>query len=142
MKTSESAKRGARLAALALFYLGPSLVTAVEAGANPHPNFIFILADDMGYMDIGANNPSTFYETPHLDLLAQPGVRFTAGYAACSVCLPTRGSILTGKYPPRTGITDFIGGKKRGRLLPAPNAKGSKSTGPNSHPPLPTSPRP
>ena len=48
-------------------------------------------------------------------------MRFTAGYAACPVCSPTRASIMTGKYPPRTGITDFIGGNRAGRLRPAPN---------------------
>ena len=85
------------------------------------PNFIFILADDLGYMDIGANNPKTFYETPNIDGLAKRGMRFTQGYAACPVCSPTRASIMTGKYPPRTGITDFIGGSRKGKLLPAPN---------------------
>jgi arylsulfatase A-like enzyme len=82
---------------------------------------VFILADDLGYMDIGANNPKTFYETPNIDALARSGMRFTAGYAACPVCSPTRASIMTGKYPVRTGITDFIGGKRAGRLRPAPN---------------------
>jgi arylsulfatase A-like enzyme len=72
-------------------------------------------------MDIGANNSKTFYETPHIDRLAAEGMRFTAGYAASPVCSPTRASIMTGKYPPRTGITDFIGGSRRGKLLPAPN---------------------
>lgn len=85
------------------------------------PNIIFILADDLGYMDIGANNPNAFYETPNIDGLAKRGMRFTSGYAACPVCSPTRASIMTGKYPPRTGITDFIGGKRAAKLLPAPN---------------------
>jgi arylsulfatase A-like enzyme len=94
--------------------------------AAPKPNLLFILADDLGYMDIGANNPKTFYETPNIDGLARKGMRFTSGYAACPVCSPTRASILTGKYPQRTGITDFIGAaqpEKWGRptsLLPAP----------------------
>jgi len=86
------------------------------------PNILFILADDLGYMDIGANNPKTFYETPNIDGLAKKGMRFTQGYAACPVCSPTRGSIMTGKYPPRFGITDFIGGNRVGKLKPAPNA--------------------
>ena len=87
----------------------------------PKPNIVFILADDLGYMDIGANNPQSFYETPRIDSIAASGMRFTAGYAACPVCSPTRASIMTGKYPPRTGITDFIGGARAGKLLPAPN---------------------
>ena len=69
-------------------------------------------------MDLGCNNPATFYETPIIDRLAAQGMRFTAGYAACPVCSPTRASIMTGKYPPRTGITDFIGGNRAGLLLP------------------------
>ena len=73
-------------------------------------------------MDIGANNPKTFYETPNIDALARSGMRFTAGYAACCVCSPTRASIMTGKYPPRVGVTDYIGGNRPGKLLPAPNA--------------------
>jgi len=93
------------------------------ATAAPRPNLLFILADDLGVMDIGANNPQTFYETPNIDRLAAKGMNFTAGYAACNVCSPTRASIMTGKYPPRTGITNFIGGKRLGRLLPAPNAE-------------------
>ena len=92
------------------------------AEAARQPNIVFILADDLGYMDLGANNPKTFYETPNIDQLARRGMRFTQGYAACPVCSPTRASILTGKYPPRTGVTDFIGDKTTGKLLPATNA--------------------
>jgi len=94
---------------------------ATGARAATRPNVVFILSDDLGYMDIGANNPKTFYETPNIDTVAKRGMRFTQGYAACQVCSPTRASIMTGKYPPRTGITDFIGGKREGRLKPAPN---------------------
>jgi arylsulfatase A-like enzyme len=98
-----------------------SLVAAAFGASPPKPNIIFILADDLGYMDIGANNPKTFYETPNIDRLASRGMRFTAGYAACPVCSPTRASIMTGKYPPRTRITTFIGRDRVGKLLPAPN---------------------
>jgi arylsulfatase A-like enzyme len=95
---------------------------AVLHAANAcKPNIVFILADDLGYMDLGANNPQSFYETPHIDRFAAQAMRFTAGYAACPVCSPTRASIMTGKYPPRTGITNFIGGDRAGKLLPAPN---------------------
>jgi len=72
-------------------------------------NVVFIMADDLGYMDTGFNNPKTFYETPHLNTLAKQGMRFTAGYAACPVCSPTRSSILTGQYPARTRNTDYFG---------------------------------
>lgn len=101
-----------------------SLLCLLGGGSSPaagKPNIVFFLADDLGYMDIGANNPRTFYETPNIDGLAKRGMRFTQGYAACPVCSPTRASIMTGKYPVRTGITDFIGGRRAGKLLPAPN---------------------
>ena len=71
-------------------------------------NVVFILADDLGCRDLGCYG-STFHETPAIDGLAREGVRFTTAYAACPVCSPTRASILTGRYPPRTGVTDFIG---------------------------------
>ncbi|HEX4144180.1 MAG TPA: sulfatase [Pirellulales bacterium] len=106
------------LAALCLVGLLGATVAAAEAA---RPNVVFILADDLGYMDVGADNPQSFYETPNIDGLAARGMRFTQGYAACPVCSPTRASIMTGKYPPRTGITDFIGGNRQARLKPAPN---------------------
>jgi arylsulfatase A-like enzyme len=81
-------------------------------------NVVFILADDLGARDLACYG-STFYETPNLDRLAQQGVRFTQAYAACPVCSPTRAAFMTGKYPARTGVTDFIGGRRSGKLLPA-----------------------
>jgi arylsulfatase A-like enzyme len=110
-----------RLIPLAAVCLVGLLGATARAADADRPNIVFILADDLGYMDIGANNPKSFYETPNIDSLAARGMRFTQGYAACPVCSPTRASIMTGKYPQRTGITDFIGGKRAGRLNPAPN---------------------
>ncbi|UCG29060.1 MAG: sulfatase [Bacteroidales bacterium] len=75
----------------------------------PKPNFLFILVDDLGWADVGFNNPETFYETPNIDRLAFEGMRFTSGYAACPVCSPTRASIMTGKYPARLNTTDYFG---------------------------------
>ncbi|MDZ8118389.1 sulfatase [Pontiella agarivorans] len=72
------------------------------------PNFVFILADDLGYMDLGYNG-STFYETPNIDALAEKGLRFDQGYAACQVCSPSRASIMLGKTPARHNITQWIG---------------------------------
>lgn len=68
------------------------------------PNLIFILADDLGWRDLGCYG-STFHQTPHLDRLAARGVRLTQAYAASPLCSPTRASILTGLYPARIGIT-------------------------------------
>ncbi len=71
-------------------------------------NFLFILADDYGYHDSGIMG-SKFYETPNIDRIASEGMIFTNGYAACQVCSPSRASIMTGKFPARHGITDWIG---------------------------------
>jgi arylsulfatase A-like enzyme/lysophospholipase L1-like esterase len=71
------------------------------------PNIVVILVDDMGWTDVGCFG-STYYETPNIDRLAAEGMRFTQAYAACAVCSPTRASLLTGRYPARIGITDWI----------------------------------
>ena len=111
------------LLTIAVLIMAPvATVFSAEQARPAKLNIIFILADDLGYVDVGAYNPKTFYETPNIDGLAKRGMRFTQGYAACCVCSPTRGSIMTGKYPPRFGITNFIPGGKKGKLLPAPNA--------------------
>ena len=96
------------------------LCLTASAVAAERPNFVFFLVDDLGRMDIGAYNPETFYETPHVDRLAAEGMMFTQGYAACPVCSPTRYSIMTGKYPARAGLTDWLVGKREGRFAPAP----------------------
>ena len=83
------------------------LFAATALPAADKPSFLFLLADDLGWRDLGCFG-SQFYETPHIDKLAASGMRFTNAYAACQVCSPTRASILTGKYPQRTFVTDFI----------------------------------
>lgn len=97
------------------------LLGAPRAEAADKPlNVVFILVDDLGVMDIGANNPDCFYETPNIDKLAATGMRFTSGYAANPVCSPTRFSIMTGKYPTRADATNFFSGTRAGRFKPAP----------------------
>jgi arylsulfatase A-like enzyme len=88
------------------------------------PNILFILIDDMGWRDLSCYG-STFYETPHIDRLGREGMRFTNAYASCPVCSPTRASLLSGKYPARVGVTNFINAAHaanppRGRLIDAP----------------------
>lgn len=78
----------------------------IAASATP-PNVVFFLADDLGWSDLGCYG-SQFYETPSIDGLAASGARFTQAYAACPVCSPTRASIMTGKYPVRIRVTDYI----------------------------------
>ena len=106
-----------------------SVALAVLANASalaeaPKPNFLFILADDLGARDLSIEG-SPFYETPNIDRIARTGMRFTQGYASCQVCSPSRASILLGKCPARHGITDWIGAaedadwKRNTKLLPA-----------------------
>ncbi|HKI87640.1 MAG TPA: sulfatase [Draconibacterium sp.] len=85
------------------------VLTACSIKTDVPPNFVFILADDMGYAENGVYG-STYYQTPNIDKLATEGMRFTNAYAACAVCSPTRASIMTGKYPARLHITDFVAG--------------------------------
>ncbi|MCK4747495.1 MAG: sulfatase-like hydrolase/transferase, partial [Bacteroidales bacterium] len=84
----------------ALTLISLAIFSGCNFTGNNRPNFVFILVDDMGWMDIGANG-STFYETPNIDQLASEGVRFTQAYAASPICSPTRASIMTGKNPAR-----------------------------------------
>lgn len=97
-----------------------SLVAADKTRKPKALNFVVFVVDDLGYMDVGANNPNCFYETPNVDRLAKSGMRFTDGYAANPVCSPTRYSLLTGKYPTRVRATNFFSGKRGGRFNPAP----------------------
>lgn len=102
-----------------------AFVSPTAGATKPSRNVVFLLVDDLGWTDLGCQG-SSFYETPRIDALAASGMRFTDAYAACPVCSPTRASILTGRYPTRTGITDYIGAaqpdrwKRNTPLLPAP----------------------
>ena len=101
-----------RLCALSIFITAvPTLIDAKQT------NFLFFLVDDMGWADIGANG-SKFHETPNIDRLAKSGMRFTQGYAAGSVCSPTRASIMTGRHPVRVDITDWIPGQSNRKTNP------------------------
>lgn len=95
-----------RLAWLASLFLATA---PLAAAPSPGPNVVLILADDLGANDLGVTG-SGFHETPNLDRLAAGGLRFTQSYSACTVCSPSRAAILTGKYPARLKITDWIKG--------------------------------
>jgi arylsulfatase A-like enzyme len=88
--------------------------------AKHGPSYVLILVDDLGYMDIGAYNPGSFYETPNVDRLAKSGMKFTDGYAANPVCSPTRFGIQTGRYPSRKDATNFFSGRRGGLFNSAP----------------------
>ena len=111
-----------------------ALLTTVAKGENAdtaatpkRPNIVFILIDDLGWADLGCYG-STYHETPRIDALAATGMKFTDFYAVGPVCSPTRASIVSGQYPARLGLTNFISGKapkkpdkaRRGRKLTAP----------------------
>ena len=107
---------------LVAILLANSMASLHSGVSETKPNIVFILADDLGWADLGCYG-STFYETPNLDKLASQGMRFTDAYAACSVCSPTRASIVTGKYPARLHITEWLpgGGDKPAHLLKQPD---------------------
>jgi arylsulfatase A-like enzyme len=105
---------------------GLAASTAAAADSVPSvplpakPNIIVILADDLGWTDLGCQG-SDLYRTPNLDALASRGMRFTNAYAACPVCSPSRAALLTGQYPARLHLTDWIPGKgSKGRKLQEP----------------------
>ena len=94
---------------------------SVAAAQAPRPHIIFILADDLGYGDLSSYG-ATDLRTPHIDRLAHEGLRFTAHYAAANTCSPSRASLLTGRYPPRTRVNavladDTVEGLPLGLLL-------------------------
>ncbi|HVZ64507.1 MAG TPA: sulfatase [Lacunisphaera sp.] len=99
---------------LGLLAMGLPAGLALAAPAAPAPaakptNFLFILADDMGWNQTGYGG-STFYETPNIDRIAREGIRFTRAYCAAPICTPSRASILTGRYPARIHLTEYIPG--------------------------------
>jgi arylsulfatase A-like enzyme len=107
-----------------------ALLVACQQGREKkesRPNILFILVDDLGYHDLSCTG-SSYYETPNIDRIAAEGMAFTRGYATCQVCSPSRASIMSGKFPARHGITDYIGARfgeewrtmnRHTKLLPA-----------------------
>jgi len=90
------------------FALFSCLVLPAAAATPLRPNIVFILADDLGYRDVGCFG-STYYKTPNIDALSKRGMIFTQAYAANPLCSPSRASILTGQYPARIGMTAAVG---------------------------------
>lgn len=91
----------------------PGLACARDEAVDRPPNVIVVLMDDLGWADLGCYG-STWHRTPRLDRWAATGTRFTQAYAACPVCSPTRAALLTGKWPARLRITDWIPGRPDG----------------------------
>ncbi len=84
-----------------------ALFSMITEGKDRKLNFIIINVDDLGWTDVTCYG-SRYYETPNIDRLASQGMKFTNAYAACAVCSPTRAAIMTGRYPARIGVTDWI----------------------------------
>ncbi len=95
---------------LVIFALSWTSIATLDASPTKHPNIILFFVDDMGWSDLGVYG-SVFYETPNIDEFAAQGVRFTDAYAASHVCSPTRASLMTGKYPARLQLTDWLPGR-------------------------------
>lgn len=102
MKTRTMKPRSIHL--LSAIFCQLLLLSSLQAAP---PNIILFLIDDLGWRDLGCQG-STYYQTPNIDRLAKEGVRFTEAYSACAVCSPTRAAILTGKYPARLLLTDWL----------------------------------
>jgi arylsulfatase A-like enzyme len=97
------------------------LIASTLFAQHKQPNIVFIMADDLGWNDLACYG-NRFTETPNIDKLAEGGIRFTQAYAACPVCSPTRASIMTGKYPARLQLTNYIKGERtdeKSPVLPA-----------------------
>jgi arylsulfatase A-like enzyme len=105
---------------VAICFAGP----ATAGGPRRPPNIVFILADDLGWTDLGCQG-SKYYKTPNIDRLARQGLTFTSAYTAGPNCAPTRASLMTGRYTPRHGIytvgTGARGEAKHRRLEPVEN---------------------
>src|SRR5262245_46108416 len=97
-----------RVAIALTLILGTNVASAAEPARKP--NVVLIVADDLGQRDLQCYG-SKFYRTPNIDRLALEGMRFTDYYAACPVCSPTRASLMTGQYPARLNLTDWLPGR-------------------------------
>ena len=93
-----------RIAAAVLF----TLAAAADSAGQTGPNVVLILADDLGYGDVGAFNPAGRIPTPHLDRLAREGLRLTDAHAPAALCTPTRYGLLTGRYPWRSRLRSGV----------------------------------
>jgi arylsulfatase A-like enzyme len=118
-----------------LLVLGGLAGLSASASASPapvtKPNIVFILADDLGWKDVGYQG-SDFYETPNLDRLAKEGMVFTAAYAGGGNCQPSRACLMSGQYTPRHGVyavdSTERGPKNLMRTIPVPNSRGLAAT--------------
>jgi arylsulfatase A len=121
----------AGLRGVQLFGFAAALFLASVPGpaAEPPPNFVVILADDLGYGDVGAYG-ATLIATPHLDRLAREGVRLTGFYSSANVCTAARGGLLTGRYPIRLGLAGDVARPTNDVALPDAETTIAEALGP------------
>ena len=100
----------------------PDVAKAFAQRGERPPNIVLVLVDDLGWTDLACYG-SRYYETPNIDRLATQGMRFTNAYAACAVCSPTRAAVMTGRYPARVGVTDWIRARFQGGHVLKPDEK-------------------
>ena len=115
MNTGNLVKKQTTRLAAAVGILACGLLGAANAARAGKANVVFVLADDLGWAELGCYG-NTFNETPNIDQLAREGVRFTDAYAAAPVCSPFRASLMTGQWPARVGITDYLRANDRKHL--------------------------
>lgn len=99
-------KNSALIIVILLFFIGCTSSQKKDKSpnkSNPKPNIVFIFADDLGWADVGYNG-ANFYETPNIDKLATEGMIFNRFYPGAANCAPSRATLLTGMYTPRTGV--------------------------------------
>ena len=92
---------------LSIWFAQAPLMSDETTNPVGQPNIVLILVDDLGWMDLSCQG-SDYFRTPNIDRLASQGMRFTDAYAACAVCSPTRAAVMTGRWPGRIGVTDWI----------------------------------
>ena len=95
---------------LALTLFGCKKDQVQSSTENKQWNVVFILADDMGWNQVKYHGITNYYDTPNIDGIASSGMSFTNAYAAAPICSPARASIMTGKYPARLHLTDYLPG--------------------------------
>ena len=101
-----------------LFFISCQNKKVEKAVEKKQPNIIYILADDLGYGDIGAFNPDGKIKTPHIDQLAEDGMKFTDAHSPSAVCTPTRYGIITGRYSWRSELKNGVLTGKSKALIP------------------------
>lgn len=99
-----------------------------QAADSERPNIVMVLVDDLGWMDLSCQG-SDYFQTPRIDQLAKEGMRFTDAYAACAVCSPTRAAVMTGRWPSRLGVTDWIRARFQRGGIGTPNRNPTEYVG-------------